>query len=113
MGEMTNTRARKQALIPGGGFGGLYTALELKKTLARDRDIQVDCNSLIRHRARPVMHKYRSIFRAHPNCQRVPETVRRTSITCEDQIPNLAVCAQWAERLAIQSHFQAGRVANP
>ena len=36
------------------------------------------------------------------------ELVRR-----EGQISNLTVCAQWAERLAIQSHFQAGRVANP
>jgi hypothetical protein len=34
-------------------------------------------------------------------------------IRCEQQIPNLTVCAQWSERLAVQSHFQAGRVANP
>jgi hypothetical protein len=34
-------------------------------------------------------------------------------ILCEHQIPNLTVCAQWSERLAVQSHFQAGRVANP
>jgi hypothetical protein len=34
-------------------------------------------------------------------------------VRCEGQIPNLPVRAQWAKRLAIQSHFQAGRVANP
>jgi NADH dehydrogenase FAD-containing subunit len=27
---------RKQIVILGGGFGGLYAALELEKTLARD-----------------------------------------------------------------------------
>jgi hypothetical protein len=31
----------------------------------------------------------------------------------KDQIPNLTVCTQWAERLAIQPYFQAGGVANP
>lgn len=38
---MTNTRTRKQVLILGGGFGGLYTALELEKRLAPDSDIDV------------------------------------------------------------------------
>ena len=33
--------ARKQVLILGGGFGGLYTALGLEKMLARDSDIEV------------------------------------------------------------------------
>src|SRR3954462_16039221 len=32
---------RKQVLILGGGFGGLYAALGLEKTLAGDGDIQV------------------------------------------------------------------------
>ena len=32
---------RKQVLILGSGFGGLYTALGLKKKLARDRDVQI------------------------------------------------------------------------
>ncbi len=32
---------RKQVLILGGGFGGLYTALGLEKTLARESDVQV------------------------------------------------------------------------
>src|SRR5574341_1773983 len=31
----------KRILILGGGFGGLYTALELEKTLARDSDVEV------------------------------------------------------------------------
>jgi hypothetical protein len=34
-------------------------------------------------------------------------------VRCEHQIPNLTVCTEWAERLAVQSHFQAGRIANP
>jgi NADH:ubiquinone reductase (H+-translocating) len=37
----TNARARKQVLILGGGFGGLYTALGLEKALARESEIQV------------------------------------------------------------------------
>ena len=32
---------RKQVLILGGGFSGLYTALGLEKTLARDSDVQI------------------------------------------------------------------------
>jgi NADH dehydrogenase len=32
---------RKQVLILGGGFGGLYAAIELEKTLARDPDVEV------------------------------------------------------------------------
>lgn len=32
---------KKRILILGGGFGGLYTALHLEKTLARDADIQI------------------------------------------------------------------------
>ena len=36
-----NARTPKQVLILGGGFGGLYTALGLEKTLARDSDVQV------------------------------------------------------------------------
>jgi NADH dehydrogenase len=32
---------REQVLILGGGFGGLYTALGLEKTLARDNDVQI------------------------------------------------------------------------
>ena len=35
------TDQRKQILILGGGFGGLYAALELEKTLARDPDVEV------------------------------------------------------------------------
>jgi len=31
----------KRIVILGGGFGGLYTALELEKTLARERDIEI------------------------------------------------------------------------
>lgn len=31
----------KQILILGGGFGGLYTALELEKTLARDSNVEI------------------------------------------------------------------------
>jgi len=31
----------KRVLIPGAGFGGLYTALGLEKTVARDPDIRV------------------------------------------------------------------------
>jgi NADH dehydrogenase len=36
-----SARTRKQVLILGGGFGGLYTALGLEQTLARDCDVQV------------------------------------------------------------------------
>lgn len=36
-----NASTRKQVLILGGGFSGLYTALGLEKTLARDSDVQV------------------------------------------------------------------------
>jgi len=36
-----STNTRKQILILGGGFGGVYAALELEKTLARDPDIQI------------------------------------------------------------------------
>jgi NADH dehydrogenase len=32
---------RKQVLILGGGFGGLYTALGLERTLARDGGVQI------------------------------------------------------------------------
>jgi NADH dehydrogenase len=32
---------RKQVLILGGGFGGLYTALELEKELARETDVEI------------------------------------------------------------------------
>ena len=32
---------RKQIVILGGGFGGVYAALELEKTLARDADVQI------------------------------------------------------------------------
>lgn len=32
---------KKKILILGGGFGGMYTALELEKTLARDADIEI------------------------------------------------------------------------
>jgi len=35
------TQTLKRILILGGGFGGLYTALELEKTLARDSDVEV------------------------------------------------------------------------
>jgi NADH dehydrogenase len=36
-----SANTRKQVLILGGGFGGLYTALGLEQTLARDSDVQV------------------------------------------------------------------------
>ena len=32
---------RKQVLILGGGFGGLYTALGLEKKLARESDVAI------------------------------------------------------------------------
>jgi 2-polyprenyl-6-methoxyphenol hydroxylase-like FAD-dependent oxidoreductase len=32
---------RTRVVIPGGGFGGLYVALELEKTLARDPDVEI------------------------------------------------------------------------
>ena len=38
---MTNGRDRKQVLILGGGFGGLYTALGLEKALAHEADFEV------------------------------------------------------------------------
>jgi NADH dehydrogenase len=38
---MMDTNKIKRILILGGGFGGLYTALELERTLARDSDIEV------------------------------------------------------------------------
>lgn len=39
---MTNANTRKQVLILGGGFGGLYTALGLEKALARDPDMDIE-----------------------------------------------------------------------
>ena len=36
-----DTNRPKQILILGGGFGGLYAALELEKTLARDPDVEI------------------------------------------------------------------------
>ena len=36
-----STTERKKILILGGGFAGVYAALELEKTLARDRDIEI------------------------------------------------------------------------
>ena len=36
-----STNKRKQILILGGGFGGMYAALELEKRLARDPDVQI------------------------------------------------------------------------
>src|SRR5690242_5168977 len=36
-----STSMRKQVLILGGGFGGLYTALGLEKTLAHEDDVQI------------------------------------------------------------------------
>jgi NADH:ubiquinone reductase (H+-translocating) len=38
---MAATTTLKRVLILGGGFGGLYTALQLEKTLARDMDVEV------------------------------------------------------------------------
>src|SRR5215468_6580300 len=37
---------RKRIVILGGGFGGLYTALEMERTLARDPDVEV---TLVNH----------------------------------------------------------------
>src|SRR5262249_14906900 len=36
-----STSERKKTLILGGGFAGVYAALELERTLARDREIQI------------------------------------------------------------------------
>jgi cation diffusion facilitator CzcD-associated flavoprotein CzcO len=38
---MYSSTTVKRVLILGGGFGGLYAALELEKTLARDLDVEV------------------------------------------------------------------------
>src|SRR5687768_14872352 len=38
---MSATTTLKRVLILGGGFGGLYAALELERTLARDMDVEV------------------------------------------------------------------------
>src|SRR6266496_1566424 len=35
------TGAKKKILILGGGFGGVSTAMELEKTLAKDRDVEI------------------------------------------------------------------------
>src|SRR5439155_26677473 len=39
--EPMNNSATKQVLILGGGFAGLYAAMQLEKTLARDPDVKV------------------------------------------------------------------------
>ncbi len=39
--ECRITPGRKRVVILGGGFGGIYTALEFDKTLARDQDVEV------------------------------------------------------------------------
>ena len=36
-----DTSARKRIVILGGGFGGLYAALSLERTVARDPDVEV------------------------------------------------------------------------
>ncbi len=36
-----NLNAKKKVLILGGGFGGIYAALHLEKTLARDEDVEI------------------------------------------------------------------------
>src|SRR5258706_7750515 len=36
-----STNRRKRIVILGGGFGGIYAALELEKTLGRDPDIKI------------------------------------------------------------------------
>ncbi len=38
---MKDAGSRKKIVILGGGFGGLYTALELEKNLARDPDVEI------------------------------------------------------------------------
>src|ERR671926_326944 len=38
---MSTSTRKQQVLILGGGFGGLYAALGLEKTLARDGDVQI------------------------------------------------------------------------
>ena len=40
-GKAMSAPARKEVLILGGGFGGLYAALGLERTLARKRDVRV------------------------------------------------------------------------
>lgn len=37
----TDQRRKTQILILGGGFGGLYAALELEKTIAQDPDVEI------------------------------------------------------------------------
>src|ERR1700747_3788821 len=37
---------KKRIVILGGGFGGLYTALEMERTIARDPDVEV---TLVNH----------------------------------------------------------------
>src|SRR3989475_8887739 len=37
---------KKRIVILGGGFGGLYTALEIERTIARDPDVEV---TLVNH----------------------------------------------------------------
>src|SRR5687768_8187889 len=40
-GNRMNTNKKTHILILGGGFGGMYTAMHLDRTLARDPDIEV------------------------------------------------------------------------
>src|SRR5437867_13451878 len=37
---------KKRIVILGGGFGGLYTALEMERTIARDPDVEI---TLVNH----------------------------------------------------------------
>jgi len=39
--DLPNLPPKTRVLILGGGFGGLYAALHLDKTIARDPDIEV------------------------------------------------------------------------
>ncbi len=39
--DVPNLPAKTRVLVLGGGFGGLYAALHLDKTIARDPDIEV------------------------------------------------------------------------
>ena len=69
----------KRILILGGGFGGLYTAMELEKALARDSSVEI---TLVNRENfflfTPMLHEIAASDLDYPHCQSDPETSKKS-----------------------------------